>query len=236
MNSNVSGFMKAQLKIFLFSLVLFSVGTNAQQKASICHGETANGSLEYAWKLPASGKNYEAYSSLGVMAGRTYVHSKVFEVVVGAYSILETEIPGKIFVYGETGLKEGGRFRPHKTHQNGLSVDFFVPALNSDGKSVALPIGAFNKLGYDIEFNDQAKFEDYTIDFEAMAKHIRAIKRSADQLGVGIRVVIFDNGFQKKLMATPTGKTLPSTLTFSTKKPWVRHDEHYHIDFLVPCA
>ncbi|MFZ1642579.1 MAG: hypothetical protein WAV07_14340, partial [Candidatus Contendobacter sp.] len=53
---------------------------------------------------------------------------------------------------------------------------------------------------------------------------------------VGIRVVIFDNAFQKKLMSTPTGSGLPKILKFSTKKPWVRHDEHYHIDFVFPCA
>lgn len=37
-------------------------------------------------------------------------------------------------------------------------------------------------------------------------------------------------------MATPTGKALPKIMLFSVKKPWVRHDEHYHIDFVVKCA
>lgn len=69
-----------------------------------------------------------------------------------------------------------------------------------------------------------------------MAKHLLAIKQVADEHGVGIRVVIFDNEFQKKLMATPTGRVLPTKMKFSTKKTWVRHDEHYHIDFIVQCA
>jgi penicillin-insensitive murein endopeptidase len=208
----------------------------ADHQESICHGASSQGSLEHGWQLPSSGVNFEAYSSLGVIAGRNYVHSKVYEIVVRSYASLEKEAPGKHFVYGETGLKEGGKFRPHKTHQNGLSVDFFVPVVNDKKESVALPIGVFNKLGYNIEFDKQGRFEEFEIDFEAMAKHLRAVKNAADQLRVDIRVVIFDNTLQKRLMATPTGKTLPSLIKFSTKKPWVRHDEHYHIDFVVPCA
>jgi penicillin-insensitive murein DD-endopeptidase len=167
---------------------------------------------------------------------KDYVHSKVYEVIVSAYAALEKDAPGKYFVYGETGFEEGRSFRPHKTHQNGLSVDFFVPVINDSGKSVGLPINALNKLGYNIEFNDQAKFKNFEIDFEAMAKHLLAIKRASDSHNIGIRVVIFDNEYQKKLLATPTGKKLPAILKFSTKKPWVRHDEHYHIDFVVRCA
>lgn len=51
-----------------------------------------------------------------------------------------------------------------------------------------------------------------------MAKHLPAIKKSADALNIGIRVVILDNAFQKNLKATPTGKSLIKTMKFSTKK------------------
>jgi murein endopeptidase len=71
----------------------------------------------------------------------------------------------------------GGRIRPHRTHQNGLSVDFFVPVRNAQGKSVPLPISITNRLSYNIEFDISGKYV----------------------------------------------------------KPWVRHDEHYHVDFAVPC-
>lgn len=49
------------------------------------------------WKtagLPSSGKNFEIYSSMGAIAGRNYVHSKVYEVIVAAYQILESKAPG----------------------------------------------------------------------------------------------------------------------------------------------
>jgi len=202
---------------------------------STCYGTTQVGRLENGLQLPSSGKNFEVYSSLGVILGRNYVHSKVFSVVVAAYNSLEVSAPDKVFVYGESGLKEGGRIRPHKTHQNGLSVDFFVPVTNQDGVSVKLPISPLNKFGYDIEFNTIAKYKDLTVDFEAMARHLVAIKNAADSLDVGISVVIFDNLFQTRLFSTQTGKALPSLIRFSVKKPWVRHDEHYHIDFEVPC-
>ena len=154
---------------------------------------------------------------------------------MAAYKELEVTAPDKVFVYGETGFKRGGQFKPHKTHRNGLSVDFFVPVVNAKGASVDLPISALNKFGYNIEFNANAEFEEYQIDFEAIAKHIQAIRNAAIAQGIGIRVVIFENAFQKKLFATPTGKKLPGLITFSVKKPWVRHDEHYHIDFEVAC-
>jgi penicillin-insensitive murein endopeptidase len=47
--------------------------------------------------------------------------------------------------------------------------------------------------------------------------------------------VIFDNQLQKHLFADPTGRKLVGLMPFSVKKPWVRHDEHYHIDFIIPC-
>lgn len=205
------------------------------QSTSICHGNYASGSLEHSQQLPSHGENFTAYSALGVQAGRTYVHSKVYDVIVDAYKTLEITAPGKRYIYGETGLKMGGRFRPHKTHQNGLSVDFFVPVLNNRNESVDLPIGITNKLGYNIEFDQSAIYDELRIDFDAMAEHLLALRRAADKHSVGIRVVIFDNAYQPQLMATATGKKLPALLTFSVRKPWVRHDEHYHIDFIVPC-
>lgn len=202
---------------------------------SRCYGSSDNGRLENGWQLPSSGKNYSAYSSVGVMAGRNYVHSKVHRVVVDAYKALETKAPSKVFVYGESGFRDGGKFRPHKTHQNGLSVDFFVPVVDGVGKSVALPTSVLNKLGYNIEFVGKGQYKRLTIDYEAMAEHLWALKTASDQNGIKIWRVIFDNELQNELFRLPKARKLREQITFSTKKPWVRHDEHYHIDFIVPC-
>src|SRR4051794_38452015 len=82
---------------------------------SICYGRVAQGRLEQGVQLPTSGKNYAAYSNAGAALGRTYVHSKVQEVVLDAYQALEKTAPDKHFIYGETGWKNGGRIRPHRT-------------------------------------------------------------------------------------------------------------------------
>lgn len=126
----------------------------------------SNGRLENGVRLPLNGPNFSSYSSLAANVGRTYVHSKVREIIVAAYSALEQAAPAKVFVYGEAGWPSGGRIRPHRTHQNGLSVDFFVPVRDSSGRSVSLPTSVTNRFGYDIEFDKDGRFEEYTIDFE----------------------------------------------------------------------
>jgi penicillin-insensitive murein endopeptidase len=222
------------ITIILLTLATWQIAS-AENPPSTCFGTTQHGHLENAWQLPSAGRNFEAYSSLATMMGRNYVHSKVHSVAVSAYQILESSAPDKIFIYGESGAKNGGQFKPHKTHQNGLSVDFFVPVVNPDGASVKLPISPLNKFGYGIEFDENAKYKNLAIDFEAMAKHLLAVKQAADQQGIQIGVVIFENQFQKQLFATASGKALPALMRFSVLKPWVRHDEHYHIDFVLKC-
>ncbi len=206
-----------------------------ERRESICYDTTDKGRIENAWQLPPSGDNFSAYSSLGAMVGRNYVHSKVYATILDAYKTLFKEEPSKVFVYGETGWQNGGRFRPHKTHQNGLSVDFFVPVLDKNQKSAPLPTSPLNKFGYAIDFDSNGKYSEYSIDFEAMAAHLLALRDSAERNGIKIWRVIFDNDLQKLLFQTSKGKLLQSSLQFSTQRAWVRHDEHYHVDFIVPC-
>ena len=128
---------------------------HAGDSGSVCFVTTAAGRLENGKRLPRSGANFRAYSDLGVLLGRTFVHDRVHRVVVAAYAALAESMPDVTYVYGESGFREGGPFEPHKTHQNGLSIDHMVPVLDSRGRSVAFPAGAFNKLGYAVEFDDR---------------------------------------------------------------------------------
>lgn len=214
-------------------LVFFSMGVQA--KESQCYGTTSNGRLEGGVKLPSKGNNYVGYSVIAATAGRTYVHSKVSEIIVEAYRILETDQPTKVFKYAETGFEEGGQFKPHKTHRNGLSVDFMTPVMNNEGRSVHLPTHPFNKFGYSIEFNKNDRYDDYVIDYEALAAHIVALDKAAKAKGVGIWRVIFDPKLQPKLLDTKYGDYIKQNITLSKKRSWVRHDEHYHVDFEVKC-
>ena len=105
-------------------------------------------------------------------------------------------------MYGEAGWPSGGRISPHRTHQNGLSVDFFVPVRDRSGRSVRLPAGMTNRFGYDIEFDADGRFDDYSIDFDAMAEHLYQLHVAAKARSVGIALVILDPPFQPKLFAT----------------------------------
>lgn len=202
---------------------------------STCYGTTAHGRLENGVKLPAEGKNFISYSSLAGVIGRTYVHSTVRAIVLDAYHSLESSHPNKVFKYAETGFRDGGLFEPHKTHQNGLSIDFMVPVVDSKGHSVQLPTNPFNKYGYNIEFNSKGEYGNYHIDFEAMAAHIVALYEAAKKHKVKVWRVIFDPKLQPRLMNTANGTYLKQFVTFSKRRSWVRHDEHYHVDFTIPC-
>lgn len=221
--------------LVIITIVASISATSTCAVESTCLGTVSNGRLENGVRLPDTGKNYTAYSSLGVLLGRTYVHSSVAEIVVAAYKALEESAAEKVFVYGETGWPTGGRIRPHKTHKNGLSVDFFVPVTDATGRSVHLPTDARNKFGYSIDFNEKAKFEGYTIDFEAIAEHLYQLNVAAKALNSGISKVIFDPPYLSKLFATKRGQFLKENLNFMKGKAWVRHDEHYHVDFAVAC-
>ena len=218
----------------LFLLVLLASPT-ALASNSTCYGTTRNGRLENGVKLPTAGTNFSTYSAVGSALGRTYVHDKVRDVVIAAYRALEKSAAGKVFVYGETGWAGGGRIRPHRTHQNGLSVDFMVPVVDASGKSVPLPTGLLNKFGYDIEFDTAGTYENYTIDFDAMAEQLYRLHVATSAAGVGIALVIFDPALRAKLFQTRRGPTLRKHLGFMKGQAWVRHDDHYHVDFSVRC-
>lgn len=222
-----------------FAMLLFvpvaSRAIAGEAPASTCYGTTSNGRLENGVKLPAKGNNFQAYSLILHGAGRTYVHSEVHKVVTSAYAVLDQTHPDKIFVYGETGWATGGRFKPHKTHQNGLSVDFMVPVVDENGTSVPLSTSPFNKYGYGIEFDAKGQFEALSIDFEAMAAHIKSLHVEAQKRGIDIWRVIFDPVLQPFLYLTEAGPYLKTHVQIPKKKFRGRHDEHYHVDFKIKC-
>ncbi len=215
-------------------LMLISFRLDAGAETSTCYGTTSRGALKNACQLPSTGSNFRPYSDLGIRLGRTYVHCAVAEVVESAYQSLAASHPAKVFVYGETGFEAGGQFRPHKTHQNGLSIDFMVPVINQPGESVSLPTGPANKFGYSLEFDSDGVLGELTIDFEAIVAHLTALKAAAAESGIGIWRVIFDPELQPRLRELPAWSGI-ADLKFSARRSWVRHDEHYHVDFAVPC-
>ncbi|WP_163131970.1 penicillin-insensitive murein endopeptidase [Agarivorans sp. Alg241-V36] len=220
----------------LLVILTLSICFGSVAAESVCYGTTSNGHLENGVELPSEGDNFVTYSTVARLAGRTYVHSTVHDIVVSSYARLYQELPTKVYKYAETGFESGGRFRPHKTHRNGLSVDFMTPVMDAKGKSVHLPTNLFNKLGYKIEFDSKGQYDSLVIDYEAMAAHIVALHKEALAYNVDLWRVIFDPELQPNLLKTQYGQYLKEHIQFSKKRSWVRHDEHYHVDFKVPCS
>lgn len=202
--------------------------------ASTCYGTTSSGRLEGGCQLQLRGPNFEPYSDHGVALGRTHVHCTVAEIVADAYARVAKELPAARFVYGETGYSAGGPLPPHKTHQNGLSVDFFVPTRTSALQPARVPAPEENRWGYDVEFDSDGKSGELAIDFEAISVHLLALKEAAHARDVGIRKIFFDVPLRKHLESTAAWPRIRD-LPFSTTEGWWRHDEHYHVDFEIPC-
>jgi len=225
--------MNKIIYLIFINIVFISFSVEAQE--STCYGTTKNGRLENGVKLPSSGSNFISYGNVPALIGRTYVHSIVKKIIIESYKELNKKNPEKLYKYAESGFKKGGKFRPHKTHQNGLSIDFMVPVLDKNNKSVYFPTNAFNKYGYNVNFGINGKNENYKIDFEALGAHIVALNKVAKKNGVGLWRVIFAPELQGELYATKHGYYIKNNIKIPTKKSWVRHDEHYHVDFKVNC-
>jgi penicillin-insensitive murein endopeptidase len=152
-----------------------------------------------------------------------------------AYVDLSQSHPELRFVYAETGWPWGGRFAPHRTHANGTAVDFHVPVRTMGGEISLLPTWPFNKFGYSVEFDGSGRTGSIAIDFEAMGLHLLALERAARAHGIRIRRIIFDVSLQSRLAASEHGALALRRLPFSKAAAWIRHDEHYHVEFDVPC-
>lgn len=202
---------------------------------STCYGTPSKGQLENGVKMPASGKNFSTYSQLGHALGRTYVHSSISTVIQNTFNNLAKDHPHARYKIGESGLKNGGEFYPHRTHQNGTSVDFMSPVVNAQGQSIWLPTNVLNKFGYGMEFDENGRKGRIRIDFEALAVHLLALDAASKKQGIKIKRVIFAPELRKHLFKTRLGKWLKQRVPFMPGKAWVRHDEHYHVDFDIPC-
>ncbi len=78
--------------LILYTAICFGSEVNSQ-----CFGTTSSGSLKDGVKLPAEGNNFVAYSTTARIAGRTYVHSSVRDILIAAYKALEKEQPRKVY-------------------------------------------------------------------------------------------------------------------------------------------
>ena len=93
-----------------------------------------------------------------------------------------------------------------------------------------------NKFGYGLEFDKQGRIPGYRIDIDAMAEHLYQLSIASRRHGIAIERVILDPDLMKTMfLESRRGAALQGTLPFMKSRPWIRHDEHYHVDFRIPC-
>lgn len=199
---------------------------------AVSFGGGGCGKVEGAVQVPCEGPNFEIFADTSCLAGRNYLHPLVQQTVVAAFAALATKAPLRQWQFGETGYQKGGPLWPHRSHQNGLSADFFVP-VSSGGRPARVPISVLNKFGYGLEFDSHGKLDDLFIDWKALGEHLLSLEAEGKSRGVAFERIILTPKYRELLMReVPAVKHLEPL--FMKKEAWVRHDEHYHIDFTIP--
>ena len=154
------------------------------------------------WKersLPPHGKGYRTYSYLGSALGRQYAHHKVIATLEDAFTDPHDATGQTFDVAVEV---HGGKFLPHFTHREGMSVD--IMTMKKGDKPARLSTGPLSLWGYcwhiDAQSNRQnglkwdapstSKYLCPTIpinsekvDFDVLREMIIQLKRSAKEGG-----------------------------------------------------
>ncbi len=199
-------------------------------------GSVSNGSLKHGRLFPFSGENYHYFDSTSYLGERAYMHEDVLATVLGAYESLDSLMPDRHFCVMECSHKHGGKLFPHRTHQNGMSVDFMMPKLK-DGA----PYYELDDLGinhYALTFDQNGRYSEdarIQLDFNTIALHILELQKSAKQNGLKIEKVIINTELKDELFATEQGKILKNSGIYIVQNLSELinsvHDDHFHVDF-----
>ena len=136
----------------------------------------------------------------------------------------------------ECSKRKGSKMWPHRTHQNGTSIDFGVP-LTKNGRPYHFDqhFGIFHYL---MAFNENGRNKlrkKVTIDFETLAQHILELDKQARKRGLYVKKVILKINLKDDLFQTESGKLLKQKgIYFAQALPKTIdnvHDDHYHVDF-----
>jgi len=203
---------------------------------SISLGTVGKGSLINGKLIPFNGKNFQYFDTNSYLSGPAYVNNKVLKTILHSYRALDSVDIHRKFYIMECSPKNGGNLFPHKTHQNGLSVDFIMPLIKNNK-----PYYGLDTIGttyYFITFNQNGRYNKDTtvsIDFNLVAQQILTLEKSANIYGLRIAKVIINTFFKEELFATTFGKELKNSGIYIVKNldNYTNnfHDDHFHIDF-----
>ncbi|MBL56600.1 MAG: hypothetical protein CMP61_05385 [Flavobacteriales bacterium] len=204
---------------------------------SLSKGSVKKGSLKNGRRFPKKGTNFKYFSKLTYFIdNRAWVHEKVCMATLEAYKICEQMMPERKFMIMECSHRKGGKMFPHRTHQNGTSIDFASPLTKNNH-----PYHGDQWKGiwhYGLQFDEKGRCmrnKKIRIDFEDMAKHILALEKAAKKRGLYIKKVLLKMNLKDDFFATPSGKKVKEKGIYFARylTPMIDmvHDDHYHIDF-----
>jgi len=121
--------MKITTQILLLIVLMGCSPTNPKGKGvCISKGTVKYGELINGRRFPKKGSNYKYFSKITYfLKNRAWVNAKVLDIAIEAYKECEITMPKRKFLLMECSHKKGGRMWPHRTHQNGTSIDFASP-------------------------------------------------------------------------------------------------------------
>ncbi len=200
-------------------------------------GSVSNGKLVNGYKFPYKGNGFRNFSVFDYyILGRCYVHSDIYKIVLDSYNDISDEYPAYTFRIMECSKRKGGRPFPHRTHQNGTSIDFMTP-LTKKGQDYKF----LDKIGiwrYAVKFDEDGKLsynKKVEIDFDKMARHILILEKHARKNGYRIKKVILETNLKDEIFQSKYGKALQASGIYFVRNlsPKINelHDDHYHIDF-----
>lgn len=199
-------------------------------------GTVSNGSIKNSKLLPFSGKNFKYFDKWSYLQGRAFLNGHVLKSLLNSYESLERTTPRRQFTVMECSHKEGGKLWPHRTHQNGLSVDFMMPLVKNNKAYYELDSKGIKH--YLLEFDNEGRYckdKAVKVDFNLVAKHILGLETSARKFGYSVKKVIIKIEFKDELYASEYGKKLKRSGIYVvqglTPKINALHDDHYHVDF-----
>ena len=205
---------------------------------SISSGTVNNGSLKNGKLFPFKGPNFIYFDSTSYLNKHAFTNEKVHQTVLATYRQFETILPQFEFGLMECSNEHGGKIWPHRTHQNGLSIDFMSPLLKNGVSSMD-----FNTIGlphYLMDFDENGVYTEdrnYEIDFSLIAQQLLELNKQAKKNGLKIEKVILKIALKDNLFATEYGKQLKASgIYFATNLSDLidsLHDDHYHVDFEI---
>lgn len=201
-------------------------------------GTPGSGSLRHGKLFPYSGVNFVYFDSSSYVNSRAWCHEQLKSTLIKSFEELDTLAPGIRFGVMELSNQHGGPIKPHRTHQNGLSVDLMMPLQKNNE-----PFTELDQLGashYLLDFDQNGRWSNDTavhIDFDNLALLILTIHKQASKQGLKLKKVIINTHLKDELFRSGYGTVLKQSGVYVVQhlEPIVNdlHDDHIHLDFEV---